>query len=67
MVEGKVKIYTQKQSEIVEIIIGHLRSMDRACDDAEIKLQIDESLQWLDKVKQSYKKKEEIVEARTNV
>lgn len=59
MIEGKVQIYTQKQSHVVEIIIGHLRSMDRVCDDPEIKLALDESLQWLEKVRQHYKRIEE--------
>ena len=56
--EGKVEIRTQLKSQIVEIIQSNLRSMDIACDDAEMKLALDQSLQELEKVRQIYKKKE---------
>ena len=55
---GNVEIITQRKSEIVEIIQSNLRSMDIACDDAEMKLALDQSLQELEKVRQIYKKKE---------
>lgn len=52
---SNVEIITQKKSDVVEIMISHLRSFDMATDDAGLKQQLDESLQQLQKTKKYFK------------
>lgn len=56
---GSVGIITQKKSDVIGIMMSHLRSFDRVCDDAEIKNQIDDTLQRMEKIMEKYKKIEE--------